>query len=174
MAAEPYLGIVFIFAGNFAPRGYNFCQGQLLSIAENTALFSLLGTTYGGDGQTTFALPDLRGRAPISAGQGPGLPSYDQGEVTGTTAVTLLTTNLPAHTHLISGSQSADATNPSSGYWGNDARTPYAIYNTTADATTMNARELSVAGSNMPVNIQNPSLTINYIIAVEGLYPSRN
>ena len=98
---DEYLGMIKIFAGNFAPRGWAFCSGQILSIHQNTALFSLLGTTYGGNGQTTFALPDLRGRAPIAFGQGPDLSSYALGETGGVEKVTLLTTEIPAHTHAL-------------------------------------------------------------------------
>ena len=103
MSTEPFIGEIKIFGFNFAPQNYQLCSGQLLSIAQNTALFSLLGTTYGGDGQTTFALPDLRGRMPIGQGQGPGLPNYVMGQLSGTTSVTLLTANLPAHTHAAQG-----------------------------------------------------------------------
>src|ERR687884_310806 len=99
--SEPFIGLVTIFAGNFAPRGWALCQGQLLPIAQNTALFSILGTTYGGNGQTTFALPDLRGRAPIGTGQGPGLPSYTLGEAAGSPSITLLSTQMPMHNHLV-------------------------------------------------------------------------
>lgn len=175
MASEPYLGVIFLFAGNFAPRGFQLCQGQLLSIAQNTALFSILGTTYGGNGQTTFALPDLRGRAPIGAGQGPGLPNYTQGEATGSPTVTVLNSNMPAHNHLVYASQNADTTNPQSDFFGNDSRgTPVNIYNSTTDGSTMNPGTLSVAGGSQPLSIQNPILAVNYIIAVEGLFPSRN
>src|SRR5690349_13883210 len=97
--SEPFIGEIIMFAGNFAPRGWAFCQGQILSIAQNTALFSILGTTYGGNGQTTFALPDFRGRVPVGQGQGPGLSSYVLGEVSGTESTTLLTTNMPVHNH---------------------------------------------------------------------------
>ncbi|MGC4087610.1 MAG: tail fiber protein [Polyangiaceae bacterium] len=96
---EPFIGMIIVFAGNFAPRGWALCNGQLLPIAQNTALFSILGTTYGGDGRTTFALPDLRGRVPVHPGQGPGLSNYSLGQVSGTETVTLTTQNLPAHTH---------------------------------------------------------------------------
>ena len=97
--ASPFIGQITLFAGNFAPRGWAFCNGQLLSIAQNTALFSILGTTYGGNGQTTFALPDLRGRVPVHAGQGPGLSNYDLGQQGGAESVTLTTAQMPAHTH---------------------------------------------------------------------------
>src|SRR5215213_1184255 len=110
--SEPFIGQIIQFAGNFAIRGYAMCNGQILSIAQNTALFSILGTTYGGNGQTTFALPDLRGRAPIGPGQGPGLPNVELGEMAGTPQVQLLLTNLPMHTHPLNCAGSADAFGP--------------------------------------------------------------
>jgi microcystin-dependent protein len=175
MASEPYLGCVFLFAGNFAPRGYAFCAGQLLSIAQNTALFSLLGTTYGGDGQTTFALPDLRGRTPIGAGQGPGLPNYVLGGAVGNPATTLLNAQMPLHNHRVNASQASDTTNPAGAFPGNDARSnPINIFNSTADGSVMNPLALSITGGSQPLDIQNPILGLNYIIATEGLYPSRN
>src|SRR5215207_9632471 len=102
--SEPFIGEIRMFGGNFAPRGWAFCEGQLLSIAQNTALFSILGTTYGGNGTTTFALPDLRGRVPIQPGQGPGLSPYTLGQMSGQENVTLLITNIPAHTHTLGAS----------------------------------------------------------------------
>src|SRR5260221_7436069 len=101
MAQDPILATIFMFAGNFAPRGYMFCQGQLLAISQNAALFSLLGTTYGGNGTTTFGLPDLRGRLPVGMGAGPGLPPVEQGEMAGSPTVTLTQNSMPAHTHTI-------------------------------------------------------------------------
>src|SRR5215204_6703487 len=103
---EPFLGMIQTFGFNFAPRGWAMCDGSIMSIAQNTALFSLLGTTYGGNGQTTYALPDLRGRVPVGTGQGPGLPSIILGEVSGEPTHTLITTEMPAHQHLISGNSS--------------------------------------------------------------------
>src|SRR5579872_6318106 len=101
MASQPYLGAIFLFAGNFAPRGYLLCQGQILSISQNAALFSILGTTYGGNGTTTFALPDLRGRAPIGEGNGPGLNPVSLGQASGSNSVSILSNNMPIHNHLI-------------------------------------------------------------------------
>jgi len=179
MANEPYLGAIFIFAGNFAPRGFALCQGQLMSIAQNTALFSILGTTYGGDGVQTFGLPDLRGRAPIGQGQGPGLSPITLGELSGTENVSILSNNMPAHNHLISvnggaGSQTSAANN----YLATttDPATGNAIpgYEATASANTLNPQAVSVAGGNVPIAVRNPFLGINYIIAVQGIYPSRN
>src|SRR5512145_236700 len=112
MMSDPFLGEIKMVGFNYAPYGWAFCNGQILSIAQNTALFSLLGTTYGGDGQTTFALPDLRGRTPIGAGQGPGLPSYMLGEVVGSPTTTLLNSQMPAHNHRVNASQASDTTNP--------------------------------------------------------------
>src|ERR1041384_4519663 len=115
MSSEPYLASIALFAGNFAPRGWAFCQGQILSIAQNTALFSLLGTTYGGNGQTTFALPDLRGRVAVGTEQGPGLPGITLGEVSGNYVNTLVAGNLPPHTHSVNGSQNGPVSNMPNG-----------------------------------------------------------
>ncbi len=250
---DQYIGQLMLFAGNFAPRGWAFCHGQLLSIAQNSALFSLLGTTYGGDGQTTFGVPDLRGRAPIGMGQGPGLSNITQGQQGGAAAVTLTTAQMPAHSHpvtltgaqvsintTVTGTIKAGATasgnfpattvavtggevaipvntqggfsttikDPSQGILGNVATAIYSgsptngIYSgkgipltkgetkipqtslnlpvsgsvhvpiqTTAPVTG-NASTAAV-GSNLPVSIMSPYLGMNYCIAVEGIYPSR-
>jgi microcystin-dependent protein len=177
MSADPILGCIFMFAGNFAPRGFMFCQGQLLSIAQNSALFSLLGTTYGGDGISTFALPDLRGRAPIGTGQGPNLPNVIQGEMSGSLNVTLTTSNMPAHTHVVTISAAADSRpgseTPADCFLDNTAGTN--SYAAQTDGTKMNAgmATAGMAGLGQPFNVQNPSLGMNYIIATEGIYPSR-
>ena len=165
--ASPYLAQISIFAGNFAPRGWAFCNGQILSIAQNSALFSLLGTTYGGNGQTTFALPDLRGRVPIHAGQGPGLSPYNLGQVSGAETTTLLATNLPAHNHGISASSGAQTTNrPNNGYLAAGNR-----YATSPNATMA---PTATTGAGQPFNNVQPYLTLNFIIAIEGIFPSRN
>src|SRR3954453_18765030 len=118
--SEPFIGEIKLFAGNFAPRGYALCNGQLLAISQNPALFSILGTTYGGNGQTTFGLPDLRGRVPMHAGQGPGLTPRSLGEQSGTETVTLLSTQMPAHSHsLTADNNSADVTDPTGHALGN-------------------------------------------------------
>lgn len=181
MFTDPYLSNVTIFAGNFAPMSWAFCNGALLSIAENTALFSLLGTTYGGDGQTTFALPDLRGRFANHAGSGPGLPSYDLGQVGGSESTTLLTINLPAHNHIVTsvtGSPGAflDA-GGANAPGGNVPSLLTARYNTITDAQmapTVTNTVTPVVGSNQPVSNLSPYIAMNYIICVEGIYPSRN
>jgi microcystin-dependent protein len=182
MANEPLLGGVFIFAGNFAPRGYALCQGQLLAISQNAALFSLLGTTFGGNGVSNFALPDLRGRAPIGAGQGPGLPAIVPGEQAGTTSTTLTQTNMPAHTHSIAITINAAADSrpssdtPANSFLDNTAGTN--TYAGATDGTKMNAGVatgvIAPAGGSQPFSIQNPYLGINYIIATTGIFPSRN
>jgi microcystin-dependent protein len=175
--SEPFIGEIIMFGGNFAPRGWAFCDGQLLSIAQNTALFSILGTTYGGNGQTTFALPDLRGRVPVHAGgsQGPGLPPVQLGEMSGSPSVTLTVNQMPMHNHLVSASQSATTTDPNGSVPANDARgTPVSIYAAQPDGTHMNPQMIGVAGGGQPLSVQQPYLGVNFIIALEGIYPSRS
>ena len=178
---EGYIAEIRMFAGNFAPRSWAFCQGQLLSIAQNTALFSLVGTTYGGNGQTTFGLPDFRGRVALGTGQGPGLPSVTLGEMAGTAQVTLISTNLPMHNHQVSGQIPMKAagdgtltTDPNGRYLG-----PTAIYSSSGD-DLQNMQPLNInmpttiAGSNQPFSNMPPYMAMNYIICLEGIYPSRN
>jgi microcystin-dependent protein len=166
--SEPFLGSIILFAGNFAPRGWAFCNGQLLSIAQNTALFSLLGTTYGGDGQTTFALPDLRGRAPIHAGQGPGLQSYVLGQFGGEETVTLTSAELPPHAHVQPATNDQQTTNRPNGAL--PARG--GVYANESDGSALHPT--SSAGGGQPHDNRSPYLALNYIIALEGIYPSRN
>jgi len=177
-SSEPLLGSIALFGGNFAPRGYALCQGQLLSIAQNTALFSILGTTYGGNGQTTFALPDLRGRFPVGQGQGPGLTNIDLGEMAGVTSVTVLTSNMPAHTHALMGNSTAsDGATPGPTMVlapGGDSVTPLNYLSSAAPNTSLNPLSIGVTGSGIPLSIANPYMGINFIIAVEGIFPSRN
>lgn len=173
-AQEPLLGEIKLFAGNFAPRGWALCDGQLLSISQNTALFSLLGTTYGGDGRTTFALPDLRGRVPIHAGNGPGLSSKSLGELSGTETNVLSISNLPSHSHTINavsedGNESSPAGNLPAGTKLLDKE-----YSGASATATMNASMVGNTGGNQAVNNMQPYLTVNYIIALQGIYPSRN
>lgn len=171
---DPLLASIVLFAGNFAPRGWAFCQGQILSIAQNTALFSLLGTTYGGNGQTTFALPDLRGRVPIQQGQGPGLSDYTLGEAGGTENVTLLVSNMPAHNHLLNVSTAAGTvSSPQNALLGNTGALDKE-YVTSAANAQMSPAAISPAGSSIPFSIVQPYLAINYIIALQGIFPSRN
>jgi microcystin-dependent protein len=173
--AEPFLGEIRMMGFSFNPRGWALCNGQLMSISQNTALFALLGTTYGGDGISTFALPDLQGRVAIHQGQGTGLPSYTIGERAGETTHTLITTEMPMHNHLVAAANVADATSPASAFPGSDTRgTPLTVYNSTTDGTTMSPSMVGIAGGSQPHNNMQPYLTINYCIALEGIFPSRN
>src|SRR5580658_1671639 len=158
MASTPILGSIFLFAGNFAPRGYALCQGQLLAISSNTALFSILGTTYGGNGTTTFALPDLRGRAPIGAGNGTGLSPVVLGQQGGSQNVSILASNMPAHNHLVNVSTVLAAqASPSNNFLAPPVdSTPAAGtgYNTTATSgATLAQSAVSVAGQGVPLSI---------------------
>lgn len=173
--SEPFIGQIQIFPYNFAPRGWAFCQGQQMSIAQNTALFSLLGTTFGGNGQTTFGLPDFRGRMPVGVGNGPGLPSIDLGQIAGTPTVTLTIQQMPIHQHSISllcnGSEGG-TNSPAGGYLGKADPGPYAPTN---DNSQMGPQPASgPAGGNQPFGIMPPYLGINFCIALEGIFPSRN
>jgi microcystin-dependent protein len=173
-----------LFAGNFAPVSWALCNGALLSIAENSALFSLLGTTYGGDGQVTFALPDFRGRAAVGTGQGGGLSAYNLGQMSGINTVTLLSSNLAAHTHtpVVSASTVANSSSPVGNFpaTGNGTTSDNVQFQmgafTSTKAGMMNPGMVTIApsGSNAPVTITNPYLGLNYIIATEGIYPSRS
>jgi microcystin-dependent protein len=181
--SEPFLGEVRIFGGNFAPRGWAFCNGQLLSIAQNTALFSLLGTTYGGDGQTTFALPNLQGRFPMHWGNGAGLTPRTQGEMSGTENVTMLQTQMPAHTHTLTiGANTSDGNTegPAGAVWAravDGSGNPVSAYASGLQPptnTTMAPQSVSPAGGSQPLPVMNPFLCISFIIALEGIYPSRS
>jgi microcystin-dependent protein len=172
--AEPFIGEIRMFGFNFAPVNWAFCAGQLMSISQNSALFALLGTTYGGDGVTTFALPDLRGRVPLSMGQGPGLSNYDIGQRAGEENHTLITTEMPQHNHLVSASAASDALVPANNFPGNDARTPLNIYNSTTDGSIMNSSMIGLAGGSQPHNNMQPYLCINFCIALYGIFPSRS
>jgi microcystin-dependent protein len=171
--SEPFIGMIVMFAGNFAPRGWAFCQGQILSIAQNTALFSILGTTYGGNGQTTFALPDLRSRVPAGQGQGPGLSSYSLGQQSGSETVTLIQTQMPAHGHFVAcSSDDATSGDPSLNF---PSAFPQKIYSSAATpGKTMNTAMIAQTGGSQPHNNIQPYLCINFIIALEGIFPSRN
>ena len=169
--ATPFLGEVRVFAGSFAPAGWVLCNGQLLSIPANTALYSLLGTAYGGDGVTTFAVPDLRGRAPLHAGQGPGLSNYVRGQIGGAETVTLTTASLPSHTHPAGGSTANGAADTPAG--GVPARAPSAIplYGASAD-TNLAPGAVASAGGGQAHNNMQPFLALNFIIATAGIFPS--
>jgi microcystin-dependent protein len=179
---QAYIATITCFGGNFAPRNWQFCNGQLLSIAQNTALFSLLGTTFGGNGQTTFALPDLRGRVPIGAGAGPGLSSYVIGESAGSATVTLTINNLPAHVHNGNMQVSLPCDSGQASEAGPDGMYPASVpgaYATSLNPTTMKAPTYSnvallTAGGSQPVPIMPPYTGVNYIICLFGVFPSRN
>lgn len=194
-----YIGIILSFGFNFPPQGWALCDGQLLSIDENTALFSIIGTTYGGDGQTTFALPDLRGRVAVGAGQGPGLTNIILGQSAGTTSVTLTTSNLPSHTHTATVAEGTDVpklnvvsetgntmtptgnylaarrSSTNAGY--NASGTPVALHAGTisglSGAIPLPSVTLGAVGGNQSFSIMKPYLGINYSIALDGIYPSQ-
>jgi len=169
---EPFLGQLMITPYNFAPRGWAMCNGQLLPINENTALFALLGTFYGGDGIRTFALPDLRGRAPIGFGQGPGLSSYDIGQQGGEEQVTLTISQIPNHTHTAMAAASvANTGSPAGAYW---AMPRALLYSSSAPNVDMNANALASTGGGQPHDNRKPFLVVNYVIALQGIFPSRN
>ena len=169
--SEPFLGMIIIVPYNFAPRGWAFCSGQILPIAQNTALFSLLGTTFGGNGQTTFALPDMRGRCALSSGQGPGLSSYTLGEVAGTETITLTVNQIPAHPHTVLANGESNTT----GKPANNYPATNGAYNPANDGTQMAAGMIPPSGGgNQPHDNMQPYLVLNYCIALEGIFPSRN
>jgi microcystin-dependent protein len=173
--SDPFVAEIRMFAGNFAPKGWALCDGQLLPISQNTALFSLLGTTYGGDGKSTFALPDLQGSTPLGQGQLSGGSQYFLGQQSGTPNVTLLTSEMPAHIHTLradavdtgdtrtpSPAVTMSQTSPGSGY--QDGASPL---------VQMNFQALSLAGGSLPHNNMMPSLCVVFIIAMQGVFPPR-
>jgi len=187
MSTEPFIGEIKIFGFNFAPVGYVLCNGSTLSISNYTALFALIGTEYGGDGINTFGVPDLRGRRSIGAGQGPGLPAYNLGQAGGSETIAVLPANLPLHIHTLSpqaatvkvkassatanqntASNNFNATLPSFPYYKNAATPGEYIGETEVAGTT------EIAGGTVPMPISNPRLVMNFSIAVEGIFPSRN
>ena len=201
LMAEPFLGQLMCVGFNYAPSNWAFCQGQLLSIGQNSALFSLLGTTYGGNGTTTFALPDLRGRVPVGMGTGPGLPNVAQGESFGSSTTTILQSNLPAHAHGIPAAQvsgaacinaAATTNNPTGAYpaavevaipdpsgGGTIAGTALAYATGTptgnlAGGGAIPATSTGITGGSQPIDNQPPSLGLNWIIALQGVYPMRS
>lgn len=180
---EQFLGQIIMVGFNYAPRGWAFCDGRLLPISQNTALFSLLGATYGGDGQTTFALPDLRGRCAVGVGQGAGLSNRTQGEMLGQESVTLLITETPSHTHQLLGTNADGTTSdPSNNTLAKSSviiergasPIPVNSYTSGAPNVTMAGSSIAPAGGNQPHNNMQPSLAMNYIIALQGIFPSRD
>lgn len=173
--SEPFIAEVRIFAGNFAPRGWAFCDGQLLPISQNTALFSLIGTTYGGDGRTTTALPNLQGRAPMHPGRGPGLTDRRLGQSGGVETVTLTEAQMPSHAHQVgsTASRSSSPTPVGNSFNVSVGDTAYQT-DTSSNLTPMAGNMVGNAGGSQPHNNMQPFLTISFIIALVGLYPSRN
>jgi microcystin-dependent protein len=176
--ATPYLAEIKMFGGNFAPRNFALCNGQIVAISQNTALFSLLGTTYGGNGQTTFALPNMQGRAPIHQGNGAGIDPVVLGEMAGETSVTMNTSNLPQHTHPISGAVIASSnpgeTPASNTLFTNSA--PNQLYAAALGTGALNlaSQSITMAGSGLPHNNSQPYLAVTFIIAMQGIFPARN
>ncbi|MDM7855482.1 phage tail protein [Cellulomonas alba] len=169
--STPYIGEIRMFAGTFAPVGWAFCDGSLIPISQNDTLYALLGTTYGGDGLSTFALPDLRGRVPIHQGQGPGLSARTIGERAGTESVTLTTTQLPSHTHaVVAALVPATTGSPAGATW---AATSAPSYTTGSTTNTMSPAALAPAGGSQPHENRVPSLGVSFIIATEGIFPSQ-
>lgn len=175
---DAYIGDIRLFAGSYAPAGWLLCAGQLLSISEYDTLFALIGTTYGGDGVTTFQMPDLRGRLPVGQGNGPGLTPRVIGEQFGVEAVTLLTPQIPSHSHIFSASTASPSTSPSPAgnvFAHSDADNIYAPLPTTgADPQVMNVASVQAAGGTQPHNNIMPTTAMNYIMCVAGIFPSRN
>jgi microcystin-dependent protein len=170
---DPFVGEIRMFAGNFAPTGWALCNGQLLPISQNTALFSLLGTMYGGDGKTTFALPDLQGRVPIDFGPGPGLTERFQGEEGGQPYVTLINSEMPAHTHqVLADTAPGSSQDPTNATWGTAGRGRPAPYGPGLNAS-MSPQALNITGGSLPHNNMQPYLAVTFIIALQGIYPPR-
>jgi len=175
--SDPFVAEIRIFAGNFAPSGWALCNGQLMPISQNTALFSLLGTYYGGDGRSTFGLPNLQGSAPLQAGQGPGLTQRDLGEAGGEASVTLLQTEMPAHRHGVNAKTAGgDVNNPATpgAVWAkaHTGKTAINSYNDTGTAQ-MSPSALAPAGGSQPHNNMPPYLGLTFIIALQGIFPAR-
>ena len=167
--ADVFVGSLMLVPYNFAPTGYAFCQGQLMHISQNTALFSLLGTMYGGDGKTTFALPDLQGSVGIGFGQGPGLSDYAQGETGGDQAVTLLTSDVPSHQHgLMASTFGATSSAPNGNSMGSAK-----MYSDQPPTVQMNGNAVSPQGRDQPHNNLMPYQALNWIIALQGVFPPR-
>ena len=173
--ADPFVAEIRIFAFNFAPKGWAFCDGQLLPLSQNTALFSLLGTTYGGDGKSNFALPNMQGNTPMHPGQGPGLSLHDLGETGGSSTVTLLESEIPAHSHFVRGhtADAGDNTNPASTVVIAKSNNGQAYQTVVTGLQPMAPQALTPAGGDQSHNNMQPYLTLNFCIALQGVYPPR-
>jgi microcystin-dependent protein len=174
--SDQFVAEIRIFPFNFAPKGWAFCNGQLMPISQNTALFSLLGTTYGGDGKSNFALPNMQGNVPMHPGQGPGLSLHDLGETSGSTTVSLLQSEMPQHSHslmAVNGPPPANAGTPGPAVA--LARSSGGMaYKQSANLAAMSASAIGVAGGSLPHNNMQPYLTLNFCIALQGIFPPRS
>lgn len=175
MSSVPFVGEICLFPFNFAPKGWAFCDGQILPISSNTALFSLLGTTYGGDGKSTFALPNLQGMVPIHAGQGPGLSLYDLGQIGGSENVTLLQSEIPAHSHSLQyGTSGGSQESPVGQIWKDTGgRRGGLAYTSPANLVPMGVDAIMPVGGSQPHNNMQPYLTLKFCIALQGVFPPR-
>ncbi|MDU0458436.1 MAG: tail fiber protein [Geobacteraceae bacterium] len=171
--ADPYVAEIRVFPFNFAPRGWAFCQGQLMPISQNTALFSLLGTTYGGDGKSTFALPNLQGTVPMHHGQGPGLSYHDLGESQGSEAVTLISSEMPLHSHPVPCIDTEEGALAAGTVFARSAPERPPAYSANAPDVVMSPSALTPAGGGLPHNNMSPYLTLNFCIALQGVFPPR-
>jgi microcystin-dependent protein len=170
-----FVAEIRMFGCNFAPTGWATCDGQLMTISQNTALFSLLGVTYGGDGKSTFALPNFQGSAPLQQGQGPGLSLRDLGETGGEESITLLQTEMPAHSHTANAATSGGQQDPLSNTWGTvGSQRPAPNFYATTGGDSMNLLALSIAGGNLPHNNLMPYLVVTFCIALQGIFPARS
>jgi microcystin-dependent protein len=170
--AQPYIGEIRIFAGNFAPLGWAFCDGQLLPISENETLFVLIGTIYGGDGQETFALPNLQSRVPIHRGTGPGLPTYTIGETGGVESVTLTVNQMPVHTHTpVADAGNGTTTNPQNNLWA--GQPAFLQYASAAPNVNMKIDAIQPVGGSQPHNNLQPYLTVSFILSLFGIFPNQ-
>ncbi|BDU24147.1 phage tail protein [Flavobacterium sp. Root935] len=169
---DQFVAEIRLFPFNFAPTGWAMCNGQLLPISQNTALFSLLGTTYGGDGKSNFALPDLQGSVPMHPGQGPGLSLHNLGEIGGSETVTLLESEIPLHTHsLMAATLNSQSTSPANNSLGRG--NPIRVYTNAGTDALMGEKTIATSGSSIPHNNMMPYLTMNFCIALQGIFPQR-
>jgi len=171
--ADPFVAEIRIFPFNFPPKGWAFCDGQLLPLSQNTALFSLLGTTYGGDGKSTFALPDMQGNAPMHPGQGPGLSLHDLGEIGGSDTVTLLESEIPSHNHAMMASNAESISQSPVGQLLAAGVGGITFYGAPPPLVQLNQNALAPAGGDQPHNNRMPYLTLSFCIAMQGVFPPR-
>jgi microcystin-dependent protein len=173
--SEPFIGEIIMFAGNFAPTGWEMCNGQLLQISQNAALFSILGATFGGDGRNTFALPDLRGRVPVHQGQAPNLSLYQLGQFGGQESASLTSAQLPVHTHLLAADGNGGGKNTPIGNFLGAVGASAAVktYSAGPASGNMAATAIATAGGSSPVSSLQPYLAVNFIIAISGMFPTR-